>query len=142
MIDLKIGMKCYASNLSLHAKGMEFKYKPPRGKRFAVILMGDEKPDNLSGMSCDDFLRNAGWELCNGSFAVPEAIITAPLKAMNCGPSASYVMGWNDCRNSFIEEHGEVVVIKNDKGDIVSVTRQDKEGKILSVIAEAGDKNG
>ncbi|HCF6961749.1 TPA: hypothetical protein NIJ39_004033 [Pseudomonas aeruginosa] len=31
---------------------------------------------------------------------------------------------------------GEVVVTKNESGAIVSVTRQDKEGRVLSVIAE------
>ncbi|MFF6503419.1 hypothetical protein ACET33_35155, partial [Pseudomonas aeruginosa] len=32
---------------------------------------------------------------------------------------------------------GEVVVTKNESGAIVSVTRQDKEGRVLSVIAES-----
>jgi hypothetical protein len=32
---------------------------------------------------------------------------------------------------------GEVVVTRNDAGEIVAVTRQDDEGRILSVIAEA-----
>lgn len=63
MIDLKVGMKCYASSLSLHAKGTELKYKPPRGTKFAVLLMTHEKPDCQTGISPDVFLRNSGWEL-------------------------------------------------------------------------------
>lgn len=35
---------------------------------------------------------------------VPEAIITAPVEAMRCGPAASYVMGWNDCRAKALGE--------------------------------------
>lgn len=34
--------------------------------------------------------------------AVPEAIITAPIEAMRCGPAASYVLGWNACRASML----------------------------------------
>lgn len=34
-------------------------------------------------------------------------------------------------------KHGEVVVTKNEAGQIVAVTRQDDDGKILSVIAES-----
>ena len=36
--------------------------------------------------------------------AVPDAIITAPLDAMRCGPAASYVLGWNDCRAEVLGE--------------------------------------
>lgn len=35
---------------------------------------------------------------------VPDAIITAPLDAMRCGPAASYVLGWNDCRAEVLGE--------------------------------------
>ena len=35
------------------------------------------------------------------------------------------------------EQAGEVVVTKNEDGAIVAVTRQDEEGRILSVIAES-----
>ena len=35
------------------------------------------------------------------------------------------------------EPVGDVVVTRNDAGEIVAVTRQDDEGRILSVIAEA-----
>ncbi|HBL0724691.1 TPA: hypothetical protein MD710_004551 [Serratia marcescens] len=34
--------------------------------------------------------------------AVPEAIITAPIEAMRCGPAASYVLGWNSCRAAML----------------------------------------
>lgn len=34
--------------------------------------------------------------------AVPEAIITAPIEAMRCGPAASYVLGWNACRAAML----------------------------------------
>lgn len=34
--------------------------------------------------------------------AVPEAIITAPIDAMRCGPAASYVLGWNACRAAML----------------------------------------
>ncbi len=36
-----------------------------------------------------------------------------------------------------LEGRGEVVVTKNYKGQIVAVTRQDDEGRILSVLAES-----
>lgn len=40
--------------------------------------------------------------------------------------------------NDFIENNkGDVVVTKNEQGVIVGVTRQDKEGRILSVISES-----
>ncbi|HCG1391859.1 TPA: hypothetical protein NJL94_005813 [Pseudomonas aeruginosa] len=34
--------------------------------------------------------------------AVPDAIITAPIDAMRCGPAASYVLGWNACRAAML----------------------------------------
>lgn len=37
------------------------------------------------------------------------------------------------------EVKGEVVVTKNARGEIVAVTRQDEEGRILEVIAEPGE---
>lgn len=40
------------------------------------------------------------------------------------------------------QRRGEVVVTKDDTGAIVAVTRQDEEGRILSVIAEADRKRG
>lgn len=39
-----------------------------------------------------------------GATAVPEAIITAPVEAMRCGPAASYVMGWNACRAAMLAQ--------------------------------------
>lgn len=40
-------------------------------------------------------------------------------------------------RAALAQPSGEVVVTKNESGAIVSVTRQDKEGRVLSVIAES-----
>ncbi|HGO4163068.1 TPA: DUF551 domain-containing protein [Serratia marcescens] len=36
--------------------------------------------------------------------AAPEAIITAPIDAMRCGPAASYVLGWNACRAAMLAQ--------------------------------------
>ncbi|QKZ90990.1 hypothetical protein [Pseudomonas aeruginosa] len=44
--------------------------------------------------------------------------------------------GWQ-ARAALAQPSGEVVVTKNESGAIVSVTRQDKEGRVLSVIAES-----
>ncbi|EPH2637447.1 hypothetical protein L4O93_003110 [Pseudomonas aeruginosa] len=44
--------------------------------------------------------------------------------------------GWM-ARAALAQPSGEVVVTKNESGAIVSVTRQDKEGRVLSVIAES-----
>lgn len=45
------------------------------------------------------------WEGWKGAIrSVPEAIITAPIEAMRCGPAASYVLGWNDCRAQALGE--------------------------------------
>ncbi|MEV1639359.1 hypothetical protein ABZQ41_32080, partial [Pseudomonas aeruginosa] len=43
----------------------------------------------------------------------------------------------NAARAALAQPSGEVVVTKNESGAIVSVTRQDKEGRVLSVIAES-----
>ncbi|WCY07849.1 hypothetical protein [Pseudomonas aeruginosa] len=49
--------------------------------------------------------------------------------------------GWfvtpEQARAALAQPSGEVVVTKNESGAIVSVTRQDKEGRLLSVIAES-----
>ncbi len=49
--------------------------------------------------------------------------------------------GWfvtpDQARAALAQPSGEVVVTKNESGAIVSVTRQDKEGRVLSVIAES-----
>ncbi|HFH3918975.1 TPA: hypothetical protein ACGJ2Z_006243, partial [Pseudomonas aeruginosa] len=49
--------------------------------------------------------------------------------------------GWfvtpEQARAALAQPSGEVVVTKNESGAIVSVTRQDKEGRVLSVIAES-----
>ncbi|MBG7000109.1 hypothetical protein I5J07_12290 [Pseudomonas aeruginosa] len=49
--------------------------------------------------------------------------------------------GWfvtpEQARAGLTQPSGEVVVTKNESGAIVSVTRQDKEGRVLSVIAES-----
>ncbi|AVK02251.1 hypothetical protein [Pseudomonas aeruginosa] len=46
------------------------------------------------------------------------------------------LQGWQ-ARAALAQPSGEVVVTKNESGAIVSVTRQDKEGRVLSVIAES-----
>ncbi|EOX9020342.1 TPA: hypothetical protein ND688_003195 [Pseudomonas aeruginosa] len=49
--------------------------------------------------------------------------------------------GWfvtpEQARAALAQPSGEVVVTKNESGAIVSVTRQDKDGRVLSVIAES-----
>ena len=49
--------------------------------------------------------------------------------------------GWfvtpEQARAALAQLSGEVVVTENESGAIVSVTRQDKEGRVLSVIAES-----
>ncbi|HEK0816606.1 hypothetical protein P4209_18075 [Pseudomonas aeruginosa] len=44
---------------------------------------------------------------------------------------------YREARDALEQPSGEVVVTKNESGAIVSVTRQDKEGRVLSVIAES-----
>lgn len=61
-IRLTSGMKAYSKSLSLHVGSNELIYRAPRGKKFAVILMLDEEPDNESGISADDFLQSCGWK--------------------------------------------------------------------------------
>lgn len=51
-------------------------------------------------------------------------------------PAAAYWKAWQ-ARAALAQPSGEVVVTKNESGAIVSVTRQDKEGRVLSVIAES-----
>ena len=41
------------------------------------------------------------------------------------------------CKEALEQHSGDVVVTKNEQGQIVCVTRQDAEGNILSVIAES-----
>ncbi|HEJ8029376.1 TPA: hypothetical protein ACXI3L_004585 [Serratia marcescens] len=36
--------------------------------------------------------------------AVPDAIITAPIEAMRCGPAACYVLGWNAYRAAMLAQ--------------------------------------
>ncbi|HHM7883234.1 TPA: hypothetical protein ACRNOT_000342 [Pseudomonas aeruginosa] len=66
----------------------------------------------------------------------------------HCGMPAHIAVNWdakftNDAwegwkaRAALAQPSGEVVVTKNESGAIVSVTRQDKEGRVLSVIAES-----
>jgi len=62
MIELSVGMKCYASSLSLHIDGNVFTYRAPGRMKFAVILMTAEMPDNCSGIAADDFLKLHGYE--------------------------------------------------------------------------------
>lgn len=76
---------------------------------------------DVSGMRNDDPNTNTEWPYNSGvessslvitvafkawmastAPAVPEAIITAPIEAMRCGPAASYVLGWNACRAAML----------------------------------------
>jgi hypothetical protein len=41
-----------------------------------------------------------------------------------------------------VQRDGEIVVTKDDAGQIVAVTRQDEEGRILSVVAESAQREG
>lgn len=56
------------------------------------------------------FIKNSRMELlelllsAQPAPAVPEAIITAPIEAMRCGPAASYVLGWNACRAAMLAQ--------------------------------------
>lgn len=50
---------------------------------------------------------------------------------------ARELWNWPQARAALAQPSGEVVVTKNESGAIVSVTRQDKEGRVLSVIAES-----
>ncbi|ENA1322306.1 TPA: hypothetical protein ACG0NW_002371 [Enterobacter roggenkampii] len=61
MLRLESGMKAYAKALSLHIGPNELIYRAPRGKKFAVILMLAEKPDNTAGIAANDYLRDSGW---------------------------------------------------------------------------------
>ncbi|BEN41155.1 hypothetical protein ACYZFV_18110 [Serratia ureilytica] len=61
MLELKPGMKCYAKRVSIHIDGQELIYIAPRGKKFALILIGDESPDNAAGIKANDFMRSNGW---------------------------------------------------------------------------------
>jgi hypothetical protein len=36
-------------------------YKPPKGTRFVVLLLGDEPKGNEMTIDVDEFLRLAGW---------------------------------------------------------------------------------
>ena len=65
MVELTPGMKAYTKNLSLHINNTEFIFTAPRGKKFAVILMTDEKPDNDTGILADQWLNEMGWDFSN-----------------------------------------------------------------------------
>lgn len=57
--------------------------------------------------------------------------------AEQIGGIARELWNWPQARAALAQPSGEVVVTKNESGAIVSVTRQDKEGRVLSVIAES-----
>ena len=48
-----------------------------------------------------------------------------------------FSMAIQACKEALEQHSGDVVVTKNEQGQIVCVTRQDAEGNILSVIAES-----
>lgn len=53
----------------------------------------------------------------------------------SCGNCYTNVI--QTCKEALEQHSGDVVVTKNEQGQIVCVTRQDAEGNILSVIAES-----
>ena len=60
--ELKVGNLCHAKKVSIiFDDGVEATYNAPRGRMFAMILIGDEDPGDLS-LSADEFLKAAGWE--------------------------------------------------------------------------------
>ncbi|HBN8363686.1 TPA: hypothetical protein L3699_004058 [Pseudomonas aeruginosa] len=67
----------------------------------------------------------------------------ALLESEGCKPGSKWHITnahyptWKASRAALAQPSGEVVVTKNESGAIVSVTRQDKEGRLLSVIAES-----
>ncbi|MBX6150577.1 hypothetical protein ISD38_17605 [Pseudomonas aeruginosa] len=84
---------------------------------------GDERKlsdlgNELHNLSCSIVHENEEW-------------------AEQIGGIARELWNWPQARAALAQPSGEVVVTKNESGAIVSVTRQDKEGRLLSVIAES-----
>ena len=64
-ITLERGNKVFAKRVFItDDNGNQYEFTAERGKAFALILMDVEKP-GPEGISCDDFLNKAGWELKN-----------------------------------------------------------------------------
>lgn len=61
---LEIGGVCHASKVSIHFGEVEATYNAPPGKKFCLILIGDEDPKNPS-LNADKFLTSAGWKFVN-----------------------------------------------------------------------------
>ena len=63
--------------------------------------------------------------------------IKAPLASSGIPPTKTYTVhfGMNGADTRSNAKAGEVVVTRDESGEIVAVTRQDEEGQILSVIA-------
>lgn len=59
--ELCVGGVCYASKVSLHFEGVEAVYNAPKGRKFALILIGDDDV-NKQELDADEFLKCAGWE--------------------------------------------------------------------------------
>ncbi|HIE2483222.1 TPA: hypothetical protein ACXLB5_003952 [Pseudomonas aeruginosa] len=101
------------------------------------------KPGDLCGRDCP--MRPATAEQAGGDEHVigwRERILAAhPNSDPGFWPDALLVEHMAaeiaDLRAALAQPSGEVVVTKNESGAIVSVTRQDKEGRVLSVIAES-----
>lgn len=59
-MELQVGNKVFAKKVFVQIGNAQYEYSAPRGKSFAMILMGDEDP-KTDGESCDNFLNSLGW---------------------------------------------------------------------------------
>lgn len=92
-----------------------------------AIVPGDMVmvPTHLTVEQLESFV---GHGLCCGTEPMPEAVIDA-------GHRWTRLLG--KIAAAPAQPAGDVVVSKDEQGQIVAVTRQDSEGRILSVIAES-----
>jgi hypothetical protein len=67
----------------------------------------------------------------------PEQEIDYPPECTTPEMELAYAAGW---WKALEVKRNEMVVTKNHQGQIVAVTRQDEEGRILSVIAESSER--
>lgn len=60
--DISAGCKVYAKTVYIEQNGITLSYNAPRGKKFALILMGAEKP-SAEGLNPNEWLNSCGWKL-------------------------------------------------------------------------------
>lgn len=64
MIELHPGMKVHAKTVDIIIDGVTLSYRPPRGTRFALLLLGNENPnapeDKLINVNA--WLKEVGWK--------------------------------------------------------------------------------